>query len=177
MEWTFAARSRYRCAMVSHPGYDEARSLLDGAKARGLMIVTAESCTGGLIAASLAAVPGASAALERGFVTYSNEAKTELLGVPADLIAARGAVSRDVALAMAEGALKRSPAHIAVAVTGIAGPGGGSAEKPVGLVHIAVARREGPRLHEEKRFGDLGRHEIQLQTVLAAFGLMTQVLD
>lgn len=163
--------------MVSHPGYDEARSLLDGAKARGLLIVTAESCTGGLIAASLAAVPGASAVLERGFVTYSNEAKTELLGVPADLIAVRGAVSREVALAMAEGALKHSPAHIAVAVTGIAGPGGGSAEKPVGLVHIAVARREGPRLHEEKRFGDLGRHEIQLQTVLAAFALMSQVLD
>jgi nicotinamide-nucleotide amidase len=142
-----------------------------------LLIVTAESCTGGLIAASLAAVPGASAVLERGFVTYSNEAKTELLGVPADLIAARGAVSREVALAMAEGALKHSPAQIAVAVTGIAGPGGGSAEKPVGLVHIGIARREGPRLHEEKRFGDLGRHEVQLKTVLAAFALMSQVLD
>jgi nicotinamide-nucleotide amidase len=93
------------------------------------------------------------------------------------LIAARGAVSREVALAMAEGALKHSPAQIAVAVTGIAGPGGGSAEKPVGLVHIGIARREGPRLHEEKRFGDLGRHEVQLKTVLAAFALMSQVLD
>ncbi len=163
--------------MVSHPGYDEARALLDGAKARGLMIVTAESCTGGLIAASLAAVPGASVALERGFVTYSNEAKTELLGVPAELIAKHGAVSQDVAVAMAEGALMHSPAHIAVAVTGIAGPGGGSAEKPVGLVHIAAARRNGRTLHEEKRFGDLGRHEIQLQTVLAAFALMSQLFD
>lgn len=163
--------------MVSHPGYDDARTLLDDAKARGLLIATAESCTGGLIAASLAAVPGASAALERGFVTYSNGAKTELLGVPADLIASRGAVSRDVALAMVEGALRNSPAHLAVAVTGIAGPDGGSAEKPVGLVHIAAARRDGPRLHEEKRFGDIGRHDIQIQTVLAAFGLMRRLMD
>ena len=177
MEWTFAARSRYRCAMVSPPGYDEARALLDGAKARGLKLATAESCTGGLIAATLAAVPGASAALERGFVTYSNEAKTELLGVPAELIAQRGAVSREVALAMAEGALKQSPADISVAVTGIAGPDGGSADKPIGLVHIAAARRNGPRLHEERRFGDLGRHDIQAQTVLAAFALMSQLLD
>ncbi len=163
--------------MVSHPIYDDARGLIDRAKADGLKLVTAESCTGGLIAASLAAVPGASVALERGFVTYSNEAKVELLGVPAELIEQRGAVSKEVALAMVEGAIKHSPADIAVAVTGIAGPDGGSAEKPVGLVHIAAARRGGVRLHEEKRFGDIGRHEVQLQTVLAALALMGRLID
>jgi nicotinamide-nucleotide amidase len=163
--------------MVSHPSYDNARDFLDRAKAQGLRVATAESCTGGLIAASLAAVPGASIALERGFITYSNEAKTELLGVPAVLIEQQGAVSRDVALAMVDGALAHSPADLAVAVTGIAGPDGGSAAKPVGLVHIAAARRDGRRLHEEKRYGDIGRHEIQLQTVIDALGLMAQLID
>jgi nicotinamide-nucleotide amidase len=158
-------------------GYDEAQALLDRAKARGLMIVTAESCTGGLIAATLAAVPGASAVLERGFVTYSNEAKSELLGVPAPLIIAHGAVSREVAIAMALGALAHSPADIAVAVTGVAGPDGGTAAKPVGLVHIAAQRKDGRQLHEERRFGDIGRHEVQRQTVLAAFALISQLVD
>lgn len=163
--------------MVSHPNYDAARVLLDQAKSRGLTIATAESCTGGLIAASLAAVPGASGALERGFITYSNEAKTELLDVPAELIAQRGAVSREVALAMAEGALKHSRADIAVAVTGVAGPDGGSVEKPAGLVHLAAARRGGARLHEEKRLGDIGRHEIQAQAVAEAFAIMRRLMD
>ena len=158
-------------------GYDEARALLDRAKARGLKIATAESCTGGLIAATLAAVPGASAALERGFVTYSNEAKSELLGIPASLIATHGAVSREVAIAMALGALAHSPADIAVAVTGVAGPDGGTATKPVGLVHFAAQRKDGRQLHEERRFGDIGRHEVQRQTVLAAFALMDQLVD
>lgn len=162
--------------MVSNPNYDQARALLDETKSRGLMIVTAESCTGGLIAASLAAVPGASASLERGFVTYTNKAKTEMLGVPSELLDRRGAVSQEVALAMVDGALKNSPADIAVAVTGIAGPDGGSLEKPVGLVHIAAARRGGARLHVEKRFGEIGRHEIQAETVAAAFDLMRQLL-
>lgn len=141
------------------------------------MIATAESCTGGLIAATLAAVPGASSSLERGFVTYSNEAKTELLDVPAELIREHGAVSREVALAMVRGALEHSPAHVAVAVTGIAGPGGGTAEKPVGLVHIAAARRDGQTLHEQKQFGDIGRHQIQYETVSVALGLLARVLD
>ncbi|MBX9745422.1 MAG: CinA family protein [Hyphomonadaceae bacterium] len=163
--------------MVSHPNYDAARALLDDAKSRGLMIATAESCTGGLIAATLAAVPGASAVLERGFVTYSNEAKVEMLGVSPELIAAHGAVSREVALAMAEGALKHSSADIAVAVTGIAGPDGGSVEKPVGLVHLAAARRGGARLHQAKRFGDIGRNEIQMLTVAEAFVLMRRLMD
>jgi len=157
--------------------YERAGRLLSETKSRGYTIATAESCTGGLIAASLAAVPGASASLERGFVTYSNEAKTEMLGVPAELIRQHGAVSREVALAMVVGALAHSPVDIAVAVTGIAGPDGGTAEKPVGLVHIAAARRGGETLHEEKRFGAIGRHDIQAETVVAAFDLMTRVLD
>ncbi|MGD9980685.1 MAG: CinA family protein [Hyphomonadaceae bacterium] len=162
--------------MVANKSNESASGLLDAAKSEGLKIATAESCTGGLIAASLAAVPGASAALERGFITYSNEAKMELLGVPADLLKQHGAVSKPVALAMVEGALAHSPADIAVAVTGIAGPDGGTAEKPVGLVHIAAARRGGKRLHEEKRFGDIGRHEIQAETVAAALDLMKQLI-
>jgi nicotinamide-nucleotide amidase len=157
--------------------HERAGRLLGETKSRGYTIATAESCTGGLIAASLAAVPGASASLERGFVTYSNEAKTEMLGVPADLIRQHGAVSKEVALAMVSGALAHSPADIAVAVTGIAGPDGGTTEKPVGLVHIAAARRGGATLHEEKRFGDIGRHDIQAETVVAALDLMTRVLD
>ncbi|MFN3463764.1 MAG: CinA family protein [Terricaulis sp.] len=156
--------------------YERADDLLKQTKARGYTIATAESCTGGLIAASLASVPGASASLERGFVTYSNAAKTELLGVPAELIRVHGAVSREVALAMVAGALAHSPADIAVAVTGIAGPDGGRAEKPVGLVHIAAARRGGATLHEEKRFGAIGRHDVQAETVAAAFDMMKRVL-
>jgi nicotinamide-nucleotide amidase len=162
--------------MVANKSYDDASAFLDAAKTAGLKIATAESCTGGLIAASLAAVPGASAALERGFITYSNEAKMELLGVPAALLAEHGAVSKPVALAMVEGALAHSPADLAVAVTGIAGPDGGTASKPVGLVHIAAARRDGETLHEEKRFGNIGRHEIQVQTVAAALGLMKRLI-
>lgn len=152
-----------------------ARSLLDAARWRKLRIVTAESCTGGLIAGALTAIPGSSDVVERGYVTYSNEAKTELLGVPAELIARKGAVSAEVAVAMAEGALKHSPADISVAVTGIAGPGGGSAEKPVGLVHIAAARRGGARLHEEKQFGEIGRDAVREQTVAAALALMLRL--
>lgn len=163
--------------MTDDQNYVLAAQLLTETKARGYMIATAESCTGGLIAATLAAVPGASASLERGFVTYSNEAKQEMLGVPNELIAQHGAVSREVALAMVAGALERTPAHIIVAVTGVAGPSGGTATKPVGLVHIAAARRGGDTLHEEKRFGDIGRHQVQSVTVTAAFELMSRVLD
>ncbi|MFT3726771.1 MAG: CinA family protein [Terricaulis sp.] len=154
-----------------------AEQLLKRGRASALTLVTAESCTAGLIAATLGAVPGASNMLERGFVTYSNAAKTELLGVPADLIATKGAVSAEVARAMAEGALKHSRADLAVAVTGIAGPDGGSSDKPVGLVHLAAARRGGARLHEERRFGDIGRRRVQAETVLAAFDLVARLID
>ncbi len=163
--------------MTAISNYDRAERLLRDTKARRYKIATAESCTGGLIAATLAAVPGASASLERGFVTYANEAKIEMLSVRMAMLRAHGAVSREVALAMVEGALMHSPADIVVAVTGVAGPDGGTPEKPVGLVHIAAARRDGPVVHEEKRFGAIGRHEIQEATVAAAFELMERVLD
>ncbi len=154
-----------------------ARALLDTCRARRLRIVTAESCTGGLIASALTAIPGSSDVFERGFVTYSNEAKTEMLGVPAALLEAHGAVSMEVALAMAEGALAHSRADIAIAVTGIAGPGGGSIDKPIGLVHIAVARRGGVRLHEECPFGDVGRDAVREETVLKALHLVGRVAE
>ena len=163
--------------MVTQPNYNRAAALLSETKLRSYTIATAESCTGGLIAATLAAVPGASASLERGFVTYSNAAKIEMLGVPDVLISEYGAVSRQVALAMVAGALKHSPADLAVAVTGIAGPDGGTSEKPIGLVHLAAARRGGATLHEEKRFGAVGRHEVQSETVAAALDLLSRVLD
>ena len=144
---------------------------------RQLKIATAESCTGGLIAAMLTEVPGASLAVDRGFVTYSNEAKTEMLGVDPGLIARVGAVSKEVAIAMVEGALARSDADIAVAVTGIAGPDGGTLEKPVGLVHIAAMRRGGAPVHAEKRYGDIGRQKVRLATVADAIAMLTEVAD
>ena len=120
-----------------------AKSVLDGCRARGWHVATAESCTGGLVAAALTAIAGSSDVVERSFVTYSNKAKSELLGVPPETIAAHGAVSAETAAAMALGALARAPIDLAVAITGVAGPGGGSAEKPVGLIHIGLARRGG----------------------------------
>ena len=153
----------------------DAESLLEECRARGRKIVTAESCTGGLIAATLTAVPGASDVLERGFVTYSNAAKNECLGVKLALIAARGAVSEDVARAMAEGALARSPADIAVAVTGITGPGGGSADKPVGLVCFGLARRGELARGESRTFpGD--RAVIRAAVVAHVFTLIRAAL-
>lgn len=134
---------------------------------RGWRVATAESCTGGLIAAACTALAGSSAWFERGFVTYSNEAKAEMLGVDAALIALHGAVSEAVARAMAEGALRHSSAHLAVAVTGIAGPGGGSAEKPVGTVWLAVAvRGQAARAEHLRLTGDRGA--IRSQTVAQA---------
>ena len=147
-----------------------AAEVLRAAGRRGERLATAESCTGGLVAAALTAIPGSSSVVERGFVTYSNEAKTEMLGVPPELIAAHGAVSREVAIAMAEGALGHSHADAAVAVTGIAGPGGGGADKPVGLVHFAVARRGEASRHAEHRF-DGDRDAVRRQAVLTALGL------
>jgi nicotinamide-nucleotide amidase len=137
-----------------------------------LLLATAESCTGGLIAAALTEVAGSSAVVDRGFVTYSNEAKTGMLGVAPDLIGSVGAVSPEVAIAMAEGALHASRADITVAVTGIAGPGGGSPDKPVGLVHFAVAVRGAPTVHAERRFGDIGRSAVRLATVQAALEMI-----
>lgn len=153
-----------------------AEEMLALLRAKGLRLATAESCTGGLITALLTEIPGSSDVVERGFVTYSNEAKIELLGVPAEVIAAVGAVSRETALAMAQGAIGHSHADIAVAVTGVAGPGGGSAEKPVGLVHLALHRRGGETVHREMRYGDLGRGGIRLATVTTAIDMLEQAL-
>ena len=135
------------------------------------IIVGAESCTGGLVAGALTAIAGSSAVVERGFITYSNAAKTELLGVPAELIEAHGAVSEPVARAMADGAVKRSPAQVSVSVTGVAGPGGGSADKPVGLVHFGAVGPAGA-IHIEHRFGDIGREEVRLASVRLALDLL-----
>ncbi|MDH3028807.1 CinA family protein [Methylobacterium fujisawaense] len=139
-------------------------------------IATAESCTGGLVVGLLTAVPGSSAVVERGFVTYSNEAKAESIGVPMDLIRQHGAVSAPVAGAMAAGALAASRASVAVAITGIAGPGGGSAEKPVGLVHFGLAQREGGSRLLERRYGDLGRAGIRCAAVADALGLLEEAI-
>ena len=157
--------------MIDHPMLHQAAALLGLLRARGQRVAVAESCTGGLIAAALTAVAGSSDVVERGFVTYSNAAKTELLGVPAALIEAHGAVSEAVARRMAEGAIAASPAELAIAVTGGAGPAGGTAEKPVGLVWFGLARRGGPARAESRVFaGDRG--EVRRATVLHAFALL-----
>jgi len=154
-----------------------AEAVVRQAEAKGLMIATAESCTGGLVSGALTAIAGSSAVLDRGFVTYSNEAKVEMLGVDSDLLASFGAVSEPTARAMAEGAVARSRASISVSVTGIAGPGGGSPQKPVGLVHFAAHGPNGQTVHLEKRFGDIGRDAIRLESVRTALGLLTDAVS
>jgi len=149
-----------------------ARDLLEAARAADTRIVTAESCTGGLIVALLTEIPGSSDVVERGFVTYSNQAKRDLLGVPEDLLRTHGAVSEPVCRAMVQGALRNAPAQLGVAVTGIAGPGGGSLEKPVGLVYIAAASRTGNVIVREHRFGDIGRGPVRLRAVEEALALL-----
>jgi nicotinamide-nucleotide amidase len=160
----------------------EAEAVLDFCREHGFTVATAESCTGGLVAAYLTHIAGASEIVERGFVTYSNESKIELLGVDARIIADHGSVSRQAALAMAAGALWRSKASVSVAVTGIAGPGGGSDEKPVGLVHFAIAKRvsvsqeqlDFRALHHEENFGDIGRAEVREASVATALRMLRQ---
>lgn len=153
-----------------------AEKLLAGARGKNLKIAAAESCTGGLIAGLLTEIAGSSDVFERGFVTYSNQSKEEMLGVPGALIRQHGAVSESVARAMAEGAIRNSAAQLAVAATGIAGPGGGSNDKPVGLVHIAAAHAGEQTLHRECRFGDIGRSAVRLATVEAALELLSQLV-
>ena len=150
-----------------------AHALVDRLRAGKLMLATAESCTGGLIAGAMTEIAGSSDVFDRGFVTYSNEAKAEMLGVPAALIATHGAVSSQVAREMAEGALRHSRADIAVAVTGVAGPGEGSASKPVGLVYLCAARREGTPSLAELRLGDIGRAAVRRATVVKAIEMVS----
>jgi nicotinamide-nucleotide amidase len=155
---------------------EQAAALLEACRTCSETLATAESCTGGLLAATLTAIPGSSDVFERGFVTYSNAAKSEMLGVPFWLIERHGAVSEDVARAMAGGALTHSHATLAVSVTGIAGPDGGSAEKPVGLVYFAAGRRDEAMRHEQVLFGDLGRAEIRRRSVEGALALVLSLL-
>src|SRR5580658_4438595 len=152
-----------------------ARSLLDLCRSRKLTIATAESCTGGLVAGALTDIPGSSDVIDRGFVTYSNDAKRAMLGVEADTLATFGAVSKETAIQMAVGALERAEVDLAVAITGIAGPGGAVPGKPVGLVHFAVAARDGRITHRENRFGAIGRSAVRQRSVVEALRMLMEM--
>lgn len=154
---------------------EAARRIVADFTERKLLIATAESCTAGLIAGAITEISGSSSVFDRGFVTYSNEAKREMIGVANATLKAHGAVSRPTAVEMAEGAIGNSAANIAIAVTGIAGPGGGSDEKPVGLVHLAAARTGRETLHREMRYGDIGRSAVRLATVRTALEMLEEI--
>jgi len=162
--------------MIGTELFEAASEVLGLCGGRGLTLATAESCTGGLIAAALTATPGSSKVLDRGYVTYSNAAKAADLGVPAALIQRYGAVSEEVARAMSVGAIERAGVDLALSVTGIAGPDGGTPQKPVGLVHIAAAHRGGKILHRECRYGNISRGEVRRLSALAALALMKELI-
>ena len=151
---------------------EAAKRVLELCRARGLHVATAESCTGGLVAAALTEIPGSSDVVDRGFVTYSDDAKRAMLGVPAATLKRHGAVSAQTAKAMAAGALKNSPADLSVSITGIAGPGGGSRQKPVGLVYFAAASRDGRRIARKRLYGKIGRRRVRLRSVAEALALL-----
>jgi nicotinamide-nucleotide amidase len=157
--------------------HDAAAAVLDACRARKLKVATAESCTGGLVAGALTEIAGSSDVVDRGFVTYSNEAKQQMLGVASETLRDYGAVSRQTAEEMARGAIAHSNAQIAVAVTGVAGPGGGSADKPVGLVHFATASRGGALAHKEMRYGDIGRASVRQRSVLEALAMLKEMAE
>lgn len=152
-----------------------AEAVVAASRRSGLMVATAESCTGGLVAGAITAVPGSSDALDRGFVTYSNAAKATMLGVAPDLIETHGAVSEPVARAMAQGAVVMSAADVSVSITGVAGPGGGSADKPVGLVHFAAIGPQGV-IHQVRQFGDIGRDAVRTASVRVALEMLLERL-
>ena len=156
---------------------DLARTVIARLRDRRWHLATAESCTGGLIAAAITEIPGSSDVFDRGFVTYSNEAKQEMIAVSAETLAEHGAVSRETAIEMATGAIAASRADVAVSVTGIAGPGGGSPEKPVGLVHLAIAMRGGGLHHHQFQFGDIGRSRVRAATVRSALSLLANFVQ
>jgi nicotinamide-nucleotide amidase len=156
---------------------EPARALLDLCRAKNLTIAAAESCTGGLLAATLTEIPGSSAVFDRGYVTYSNDAKAAMLGVPLDLLANFGAVSRESAQAMASGVLTRAGVDLAVAITGIAGPGGAMPGKPVGLVHFAAASRGGRRSGQSRQFGDIGRATVRRESVRQALAMLRELAE
>ncbi len=151
---------------------EAAKRVLERCRASGLHVATAESCTGGLVVAALTEIPGSSDIVDRGFVTYSDDAKRAMLGVPAATLKRHGAVSAQTAKAMAAGALKNSRADIAVSITGIAGPGGGSKQKPVGLVYFAAASRDGRRVARKRLYGAIGRRRVRLRSVAEALALL-----
>lgn len=153
----------------------KAEEIITKFTSNNLMIATAESCTGGLISAVLTDISGSSAVVDCGFVTYSNEAKMALIGVKASTLDSFGAVSKETAIEMSIGALKNSRATISVAVTGVAGPSGGSVEKPVGLVHLAAAHSDGRITHKEMRYGDIGRSNVRLETVRTALTMISEL--
>jgi nicotinamide-nucleotide amidase len=156
---------------------EAARALLDRCRRNKLTIATAESCTGGLLAATLTEVPGSSDVLDRGFVTYSNAAKQQMLGVSPETLTRYGAVSRETAEAMARGALAHAPVDLAVSITGIAGPGGGTRDKPVGLVHLAAASRPGGLVHQQRNYGDIGRANVRRASVFDAIAMLSALAE
>ncbi len=157
---------------IEHDIDKAARRVLALCRKRSFMVATAESCTGGLVVAALTAIPRSSDVVDRGFITYSNAAKQAMLGVTSATLERVGAVSRETAAEMAHGALARSDAHLAVAITGIAGPGGGTPGKPIGLVHFAAAARDGRRLELAKRYGAIGRQNVRIRSVREALGML-----
>ncbi len=163
--------------MADRELFERAQALLALCRGKRLTIAAAESCTGGLLAATLTEVAGSSDVFERGFVTYSNDAKQAMLGVAPATLERHGAVSRETAQAMAEGALARAPADLAVSITGIAGPGGAVPGKPVGLVHFVGASRRGQRIERERRYGDIGRAEVRRAAVLDALAMLSELAE
>jgi nicotinamide-nucleotide amidase len=157
--------------------FEHARSLLNICRTKKLTIATAESCTGGLLAATLTDVAGSSDVFERGFVTYSNDAKQAMLGVAPGTLEIHGAVSRETAHAMATGALAHAPVDLTVSVTGIAGPQGAVAGKPVGLVHFAAASRGGQLVHDERKYGDIGRAQVRRASVEQALAMLREIAE
>ena len=152
-----------------------ARALLDLCRGKGLKVAVAESCTGGLLAATLTEIPGSSDVFERGFITYSNQAKETMLGVPTAALQSHGAVSRETAAGMVRGVLAHAPVDLAVSITGIAGPGGAVPAKPVGLVHLAAASRGGRLIQRERKYGDIGRAQIRRACVIDALAMLGEL--
>ena len=163
--------------MLDNDIVEAAKNLLAICKRKNLQIATAESCTAGLVAGTLTEIPGVSSILDRGYITYSNEAKHEMLGVPRDTLEKYGAVSPQTAEAMVRGVFGHSRVHLVVSVTGIAGPDGGSADKPVGLVFFAGGSRGGNVIASEKRYGDMGRDKVRKQSVLQAFRILHELAE
>lgn len=154
---------------------ERARVLLDLCRDKRLKLAAAESCTGGLLAATLTEIPGSSDVFERGFITYSNEAKEMMLGVPTATLKSHGAVSRETAAAMARGVLAHAPVDLAVSITGIAGPGGAVPGKPVGLVHLAAASRSGRLIQRARAYGDIGRAQVRRACVIEALSMLGEL--